>query len=166
MTSMRTILPSVLLLILIAASTAESIGFNESNPIRMVPDGLREVEQSFVQILGHSRHVISFARFAHKFGKRYENAEETKLRFSVFKETLNFIRSTNKKGLSFTVGINQFADMTSQEFRKNMLGLAPIFPATLKRSHRLKREALPETGDWIEDDFVSPVTDQGGCGSC
>lgn len=107
MMSVRTILPSAVLLILIAASTAESIGFDESNPIRMVSDRLREVEESVVQILGQSRHVISFARFAHRYGKRYENAEEMKLRFSIFKENLDLIRSTNKKGLSYKLGVNR-----------------------------------------------------------
>jgi len=64
--SVRTILSSVLLLILTAASGAADTGFDESNPIRMVSDGLREVEESIVQILGQTRHVLSFARFTHR----------------------------------------------------------------------------------------------------
>lgn len=107
MMSVRTILPPAVLLILIAVSTAESIEFDESNPIRMVSDRLREVEQSVVQILGQSRHVLSFARFTHRYGKRYESAEEMKLRFSIFKENLDLIRSTNKKGLSYKLGLNR-----------------------------------------------------------
>lgn len=66
--SVRTIMSLVVLLILIAASAAAAadIGFDESNPIRMVSDGLREIEESVVQILGQSRHVLSFARFTHR----------------------------------------------------------------------------------------------------
>lgn len=65
--SVRPILSSVVLLILIAASAAAvDIEFDESNPIRMVSDRLREVEESVAQILGQSRHVLSFARFAHR----------------------------------------------------------------------------------------------------
>jgi len=64
--SAKTILSSVVLVILIAASAAADIGFDESNLIRMVSDGLREVEESVSQILGQSRHVLSFARFTHR----------------------------------------------------------------------------------------------------
>ncbi|CAN7126933.1 unnamed protein product, partial [Brassica rapa subsp. narinosa] len=79
------------------------IGSHESTPI---PDDLRKVEESFVQILGQSNHVISFARFTHKYGKKYQHAEEINHRFSVFKENLDLIRSTNKKGLSYKLGVN------------------------------------------------------------
>ena len=76
------------------------------------------------------------------------------------------IRSTNKKGLSYKLGLNQFADMTWQEFQRTKLGAAQNCSATLKGSHKLTGEALPETKDWREDGIVSPVKDQGGCGSC
>ncbi|KAG2311078.1 hypothetical protein Bca4012_025535 [Brassica carinata] len=164
--SVRAILSSVLLLILVAASSAENIRFDESNPIRMVSDGLREVEESIVQILGQSRHVLSFARFTHRYGKRYENAEEIKLRFSIFKESIDLIRSTNKRGLSYKLGLNQFADLTWEEFQRTKLGAAQNCSATLKGSHKLTEEAPPETKDWRLDGIVSPVKEQGKCGSC
>ncbi|XP_010456317.1 PREDICTED: thiol protease aleurain [Camelina sativa] len=165
--SAKTILSSIVLVILIiAASTAADIGFDESNPIRMVSDGLREVEESVSQILGQSRHVLSFARFTHRYGKKYQNVEEMKLRFSIFKENLDLVRSTNKKGLSYKLAVNQFADLTWQEFERNKLGAAQNCSATLKGSHKLTEAALPETKDWREDGIVSPVKNQGGCGSC
>lgn len=66
--SVRLILSSAILLVLVAAAATavEEIGFDESNPIRMVSDSLRELEETVVQILGHSRHVLSFSRFAHR----------------------------------------------------------------------------------------------------
>ncbi|VVB16703.1 unnamed protein product [Arabis nemorensis] len=164
--SVRTILSSVVLVILIAASSATDIGSDESNPIRMVSDRLRELEESVVQILGQSRHALSFARFAHRYGKRYLSPEEIKLRFTIFKENVDLIRSTNKKGLSYKLGVNQFADLTWQEFQRTKLGAAQNCSATLKGSHKLTEAPLPETKDWREDGIVSPVKDQGGCGSC
>ncbi|CAH8362398.1 unnamed protein product [Eruca vesicaria subsp. sativa] len=166
MSAKAILLSSVLLLILIVASASADTGFVESNPIRMVSDGLREIEESVVQILGQSRHVLSFARFTHRYRKRYENAEEIKLRFSIFKESLDLIRSTNKKGLSYKLGLNQFADLTWEEFQRTKLGAAQNCSATLKGSHKLTKEALPQTKDWREDGIVSPVKDQGKCGSC
>lgn len=41
-----------------------------------------------------------------RYGKRYETADEMKHRFSIFLESLETIRSHNKKGLSYTLGVN------------------------------------------------------------
>ncbi|ESQ37479.1 hypothetical protein EUTSA_v10002588mg [Eutrema salsugineum] len=164
--SLRLILSWAILLILVAAATAKAIGFDESNPIRMVSGKLQEADETFLQILGQSRHVLSFSRFAHRYGKRYQSPEEMKLRFSVFKENLGLIRSTNKKGLPYTLSLNQFADLTWQEFQRHSLGAAQNCSATSKGSHKITEAALPETKDWREDGIVSPVKEQGHCGSC
>jgi cathepsin H len=42
-----------------------------------------------------------------RHGKRYETEEEMKLRFAIFSESLDLIRSTNKKGLPYTLGLNR-----------------------------------------------------------
>ncbi|KAF8092039.1 hypothetical protein N665_0427s0018 [Sinapis alba] len=165
--SVRAITSLVVLVILIAASSAVDIGSHESPRIRMVPDSLREVEESFVQILGQSHQVLSFARFTHQYGKMYQHAEEIKHRFSVFKENLDLIRSTNKKDLSYKLGVNKFADLTKQEFQRNKIDAGSF--ATLKGSNNLTERALLETTtpptvkDWREDDIVSPVRDQEQC---
>ncbi|XP_038993821.1 thiol protease aleurain-like [Hibiscus syriacus] len=81
----------ILMLCCIAAAST----FDGSNPIQMVSDGLRGFESSILSVIGHTRHVISFARFAYKHGRKYESVEEMKLRFQIFKENLDLIRSTN-----------------------------------------------------------------------
>ncbi|CAF1698323.1 hypothetical protein HID58_051109 [Brassica napus] len=164
--SVRAITSLVVLVILTSASLAVDIGSDDSPRIRMVPDRLREIEESFVQILGKSHHVLSFARFTHQYGKMYQHAEEIKHRFSVFKENLDLIRSTNKKGLSYKLGVNKFADLTKQEFQRNKIDAASF--ATLKGSHNLTERALLETAtpsvkDWREDGIVSSVRDQEQC---
>ncbi|CAN8255023.1 unnamed protein product [Cochlearia groenlandica] len=166
--STKLVLSSAILFILVAAAAtaAEEIGFDESNPIKMVSDSLREVEETVVEILGKSRHVHSFSRFAHRYKKKYESVEEMKLRFSVFKENIGLIRSTNNKGLPYTLSLNQFADLTWKEFQRHSLGAAQNCSATLKGSHKITKATLPETKDWREDGIVSPVKEQGHCGSC
>ena len=42
-----------------------------------------------------------------RYGKSYETAEEMKLRFGVFLESLELIKSTNRKGLSYKLGVNR-----------------------------------------------------------
>ncbi|GMJ07297.1 hypothetical protein like AT3G45310 [Hibiscus trionum] len=156
----------VLLLCSAAAATTAASTFEDSNPILMVSDGLRGFESTVLRVIGHSRHAISFARFAYKHGKKYETVEEMKLRFQIFKDNYDLIRSTNRKGLSYTLAVNQFADWTWEEFRKHRLGAAQNCSATTKGNHRLTDVVLPESKDWREAGIVSPVKDQGKCGSC
>ncbi|XP_052199070.1 thiol protease aleurain-like [Diospyros lotus] len=156
-----------LLLVLFIAVRSSASTFDDENPIRtVVSDAFRDFESSVLEVVGQSRRALAFARFAHRYGKRYETAEETKLRFGIFSENLKLIRSHNKKGLSYTLGVNEFADWTWEEFRKHRLGAAQNCSATTKGNHKLTDEVLPETKDWRETGIVSPVKNQGHCGSC
>ncbi|KAG9135606.1 hypothetical protein Leryth_002340 [Lithospermum erythrorhizon] len=153
---------------LIVVRVEGSSHFLEENPIRQVvaADRVGELETYFKQVIGDTRHVLTFARFAHKYGKRYSSVEEIKKKFEVFSESLRTIRLHNKKKLSFTLGVNEFADLTWDEFRKHRLGAAQNCSATSKGSLKLPNVVLPEKKDWRDDGIVSPVKAQGGCGSC
>ncbi|XP_075473807.1 vanillin synthase [Primulina tabacum] len=140
--------------------------FVEENPIRQVVDGLHELENSILRVVGNSRHAFSFARFAHRYRKRYEDAEEIQKRFQIFVENLKMIRSHNRKGLSYTMGVNEFTDLTWEEFRKHRLGASQNCSATTRGNHKLTNVILPESKDWRENGIVSPVKNQGHCGSC
>ncbi|CAD6219061.1 unnamed protein product [Miscanthus lutarioriparius] len=89
-------------------------------------------------------------------------------RFRIFSESLQLAHSTNRKGLSYRLGINRFSDMSWEEFRATRLGAAQNCSATLAGNHRMRAAAaaLPEKKDWREDGIVSPVKNQGHCGSC
>ncbi|KAB1214948.1 Thiol protease aleurain-like [Morella rubra] len=160
----RVSLVASILLLLCCAAAAST--FEDSNPIHLVSDGLREFDAQVLQVIGKSCHARSFARFAHRYGKRYETAEEMKLRFEIFSENLKLIRSTNRNGLSYKLAVNHFADWTWEEFQRHRLGAAQNCSATLKGNHKLTDVILPETKDWREEGIVSPIKDQGHCGSC
>ncbi|KAH7572055.1 hypothetical protein JRO89_XS04G0194600 [Xanthoceras sorbifolium] len=169
----RLTLVSFTILLLCCACAAAASTFDHSNPIRLVSEGLRDFEASVLQVIGHTRHALSFARFAHRHGKKYETVEEMKLRFAIFSENLDLIRSTNRKGLSYTLGlvlghraVGEFADWTWEEFERHRLGAAQNCSATTNGNHKLTQDVLPETKDWRETGIVSPVKDQGHCGSC
>ncbi|WCJ42808.1 Cysteine proteinases superfamily protein [Euphorbia peplus] len=157
---------SSIIVLLICAAVAVGSTFDDSNPIKLVSDRLRDFEESVVKVVGHTRRALSFARFAHRYGKTYENEEEMKLRFAIFSENLDLIRSTNRKGLSYTLAVNHFADWSWREFQSHRLGAAQNCSATSKGNHKLTDVVLPESKDWREEGIVSPVKDQGHCGSC
>ncbi|KAM1605687.1 hypothetical protein PS2_026396 [Malus domestica] len=158
-------LSAALVLAAISCGVAAS-SFDESNPIQLVSDSLRDLEEQVVQVLGSSRHVVSFASFAHRYGKKYESAEEMKLRYEIFLENKKLIRSTNRKGLSYTLAVNRFADWSWEEFARHRLGAAQNCSATTKGNHKLTDAVLPESKNWKEEGIVTPVKDQGHCGSC
>ncbi|KAF5184807.1 Cysteine protease [Thalictrum thalictroides] len=140
--------------------------FDEQNPIQLVSNQFHELESTIVQHLGATRHALSFARYAHKYGKSYETVDEIEVRFGNFMESLDLIKSAKRKNLPYKLALNEFADMSWEEFQQQKLGASQNCSATTNGNHKLTDAILPPVKDWREDGIVSPVKAQGGCGSC
>ncbi|GAU33195.1 hypothetical protein TSUD_206540 [Trifolium subterraneum] len=153
---------SPLIVLFCVVTAAAGLSFQDSNPIKMVSD----MEEQLLKVIGESRHAVSFVRFANRYGKRYDTVDEMKRRFKIFSENLELIKSTNKKRLSYTLGVNHFADWTWEEFRSHRLGAAQNCSATLKGNHKMTDANLPKEKDWRKEGIVTKVKDQGHCGSC
>ncbi len=120
----------------------------------------------------HEKESYIFARFQEflkKENKKYSTAEEYLARFKIFESNYlkleSFSINVDRK---HSVGINKFADMTPQEFRRTYLNLNIKLVDVLKaQSEQLTfAEEAPEAHDWRSTGAVGPVKDQGSCGSC
>ncbi|CAL9752935.1 unnamed protein product [Musa acuminata subsp. burmannicoides] len=88
--------PAPLLLLLASIVTATS-SFDKTNPIRFVVNRVEYYDAAIIGTLGRARHALDFARFAHRYGKRYGSAVEIGHRFGIFLENLSsFARPTAK----------------------------------------------------------------------
>ncbi|KAJ6224290.1 hypothetical protein RDWZM_002835 [Blomia tropicalis] len=67
-----------------------------------------------------------FFKFKNEYGRFYSSAQEEQYRREIFASNLEFITRHNREALAgrrtFTVGINNFTDITNEEFRRTMNG--------------------------------------------
>jgi cathepsin L len=109
-----------------------------------------------------------------KFHKKYDPVED-QYRQRIWESKVNSIQLHNVRadlGLqTYTRGINQFTDWTLAEYRKTVLGFrAPLRTNSSASNdvHYYKYDvtSLPDKLDWRTKGYVTPVKDQGQCGSC
>jgi len=112
-----------------------------------------------------------FKEYLHKYGKHYDSRREWNHRKSIYeKNKMKSMMKTKKaeqEGKSVRFGINQFTDITEAEFRKTYLNYKRHhLNAPTLRVTEAEVKALPTSWDWRTKGGVTPVKDQGQCGSC
>ncbi|MBN3307862.1 CATH protein, partial [Amia calva] len=107
-----------------------------------------------------------FKSWTSQFNKQYE-PDEYYRRLQIFTENKRRIDRHNAGNHSFTMGLNQFSDMTFAEFKKSFLLREPQNCSATKGSHVSSSGTYPDSVDWrTKGKFVTPVKNQGACGSC
>jgi len=111
----------------------------------------------------------AFENFVKRFGKSYVDEAERAIRFAIFKVNLAKVEAENAKSHSYKLGINEFSDLTDEEFLSNHLGMLDTMEARgLKHigTHKYSGADLPASIDWVAEGKVTPVKNQAHCGSC
>jgi len=112
-----------------------------------------------------------FESYVEKFNKTYADDAERKHRFMAFLENEEEIIKLNKLEGKAIYGWTKFSDMTKEEFkqrlnyvpydkerRSKLFGEIPV--------HKTEKKLTVSTLDWRSHNAVTPVKDQGQCGSC
>ncbi|CAG2107411.1 unnamed protein product [Medioppia subpectinata] len=124
---------------------------------------------------------LGFKTFDHDFksfkithNKQYSTAEEEEQRKVNFLHTLQVIAQHNegfKRGIeTHEMGVNQFADMSDAEYQSMFVMPDPTVqkpePADAYIAEPEALSSVPQSLDWRQKGKVTPVKNQGGCGSC
>jgi cathepsin L len=142
--------------------------------------GLNTMEMGMIKTEESKTDKEKFIEFKEEYSKKYKSLSEENYRFDIFKKNLKIIEEHNMKNdKTFTLAINEFADLTFDEFSANYLN------HMISRNYSLKNvqsdtgkllehgrlleqdDTLPPAADWTKKNgAVAPVKHQYGCGSC
>lgn len=118
------------------------------------------------ELLSKERVSELFLQWKEEQGKVYKHFQEAERRFQNFRKNLRYIMEKNSQrhfSSGHILGLNKFADMSNEEFKK-------VYSRKLKKPIRTARTSVatscetPASLDWRKRGAVTAVNDQGNCG--
>ncbi|PRQ30354.1 putative fruit bromelain [Rosa chinensis] len=108
-------------------------------------------------------------------GRVYPDSTEKRRRFVIFKENLEFVEKFNNDGeKTYKLSVNEFSDMTNEEFLSHHTGYKTPTGSSLTRSPKqmpglyFPRPHIdyPDSVDWREQGAVTDIKNQIPCNAC
>jgi cathepsin L len=115
--------------------------------------------------LTEKEYQTAFTSWMQQNQKSYSH-DEFQYRYQVFRTNLDYINGFNAQNKSFTLGMNQFGDLTNAEYRRMYLGLKAPNQRVPSVRHPTPKPNAPASWDWSKQGAVTPIKNQQQCGSC
>lgn len=144
--------------------TSKTLSKRSTRAIRPMPEVTSEFELD-----GDLESAKSFVEFKKTYNKVYRDEAEHGLRYRIFKNNLFLIDQLNRYEMGTAeYGITEFADLTSREyFARTGLVVPTGFENRIRNAPaEIPDIELPTSFDWRDKGAVTPVKNQGNCGSC
>ena len=124
-----------------------------------------------------SNFLDRFHAWADTFKIRFRDEAHKMQVYAKWSANDKFIETTNAQNLTYVLGHNQFSGMDSVEFKEylgfsneklteNLRGFLNAESIVVKMEKNVELSSLPSSIDWVDLGAVTPVKDQGQCGSC
>lgn len=111
-----------------------------------------------------------FNNYLKKYNKQYDSFEEFDRRFRIYSINSKFIDQHNSNNRDFKLGENQFTDLTQEEYRNHFNWNYKLGQYKCPINYQLEQSSVqkntPNEIDWRNHNAVTPVKNQGQCGSC
>ncbi|KAI7992596.1 Senescence-specific cysteine protease SAG12 [Camellia lanceoleosa] len=128
--------------------------------------------QASSRILNEQTMIEMHEQWMTRHGRVYKDTEEKNARFQVFKDNVQYINAFNEGvDRGYKLGLNQFSDLTNEEFRASHTGYKrqPTKETFVSKPTSFRYANLtdvPTTFDWRNQGAVTSVKDQGTCECC
>ena len=121
-------------------------------------------------VVARSSLIERFENWVHEFKVKFDDYKTYDGVFKKWVANHKFIEEVNSKNLTYKLGHNQFSGMDSSEFSQ-YLGISRILYQDYKQLLHINKPIdilgkVPEDVNWVKKGGVTPVKDQGQCGSC